>query len=226
MFPALARSQRASIGRAKALFHRYLLVTAGVSGLFAALIGGAALPIVETFLGHSYAAAVVPIIIMAAGGYVRALAATGGTMFAAVGRPAYDTAMQALRAAVLVGALIALLRFGVVGAAVASLTSLIALLPVWLLGLWRLGLRPMHACSTVARRLPAALACGATAALASELVTTPIVSLFLSVLLGSLCWLLISLVIDQPLLRELRDIGGRATRRTEGRGTVIQQASA
>jgi O-antigen/teichoic acid export membrane protein len=209
MFPALARSQRDSSERAKALFERYLLVTAGVSGLFAALIAGAAVPIVETFLGQSYAAAVVPIIIMAAGGYARALAATGGTMFAGVGRPAYDTAMQALRALVLVSALVALLRFGVVGAAVASLCSVVALVPLWLAGLSRLGISPGEVCSCVAHRLPAALVCGAAATLSAQLVTTPIASLLLSVLVGGLSWLLVSFLIDRALLHELSAIGRR-----------------
>ncbi len=213
VFPAFSRAHRRSQARTRELFHEYLLVTAGVSGLIAALLAGAASPLVHALLGDAYDGAIVPLIVMAGAGFLRAIAATGGALFSSVGRPVFDTAMQALRAGALVGGLVFLVQFGVAGAAVASLCSIVAILPAWALGLSKVGVAPTSAICTVARRIPAAGLAGTATALAASTIGAPLPALVLALAVGLAVWVSATALVDRPLLRQLLSVMPRILRR-------------
>src|SRR4051794_24764977 len=136
-FPALAVRARESPESAIATYPRYLTLTCGLAGPLAAVFAALALPTVAALLGPAYAAAAVPLAIMCIAGYLRALISTAGSLVLSLGRPALETMMGAIRATVLVVGIIALAPHGVVGAAVASLLSLVVTVPMWVLSLWR-----------------------------------------------------------------------------------------
>jgi O-antigen/teichoic acid export membrane protein len=216
MFPAFARSHRTSESQAKALFHRYLLVTAGVSALLAALLAGAAGPIIHVLVGAAYAGAVTPLVVMSAAGFLRGVTATGGALFAGAGRPVYDTLMQAFRACVLVGSILLLVRYGVTGAATASLCSVVAIIPPWLFGLSRLGIRPLGAVLTVLRRVPAAACAGTAAALVGPLAGQGLTALVAAVTAGLAVWTIVAVLVDRPFVDELLRMFRRVRRRRPG----------
>ena len=213
VFPAMARSHRLSPPRAHLIFHRYLMVTAGVSGLIAALLGATAGPLVHVLLGQAYAGAAVPLTIMAAAGFLRAVTATGGALFEGVGRPSYDTAMQALRACALIGSLLVLVRFGVNGAAVAALCSVTAMAPAFLYGLARLGLSPVDVAWNIGARIPAAAMAGVVAAVVARGISPPFVALLGGLACGLLTWVVAAFLLDRDLLRELAQTGRQLLRR-------------
>lgn len=152
-FPALARSSER--GQAAAQYARYLAVTAGLSGTLALVVGLGAQPLVLGLLGDVWRPAVVPVAIMSLAGFVRALLSTGGAMFLAAGQPHLDTQMQVIRTVILFACLGLIIPFGVVGAALASLVSVCACVPVWLRGLDRCGVRLALIRRTLAQRIPA-----------------------------------------------------------------------
>lgn len=152
-FPALARSSER--GQAAAQYARYLAVTAGLSGTLALLVGIGAQPLVLGLLGEIWRPAVVPVAIMSLAGFVRALLSTGGAMFLAAGQPRLDTQMQVIRTITLFASLVLIIPLGVVGAALASLVSVCACVPVWLRGLDRCGVELALVRRTLTKRTPA-----------------------------------------------------------------------
>lgn len=152
-FPALARSLER--GKVDDQYARYLAVTAGLSGTLALMVGLGAEPLVIGLLGEAWRPAVVPVAIMSVAGFIRALLSTGGAMFLAAGQPRLDTQMQVVRTITLLLGLLLIVPLGVLGAALASLLSVCACVPVWLRGLHRCGISLRLVRHTLARRLPA-----------------------------------------------------------------------
>ena len=162
-FPALARKARHSPALALATYPRYLLLTCGLAGPLAAVFAALAAPIVSALLGPAFAPAAAPLAIMCLAGYVRAVVSTAGSLVLGLGRPELDAFMGVARAVVLVVGVITLSRYGVVGAAVASLLSLLVTIPVWLWSLAKVGASPGRAVQVTLWRVPAAAMAGAAA---------------------------------------------------------------
>jgi O-antigen/teichoic acid export membrane protein/SAM-dependent methyltransferase len=203
-FPAFARSHEASPERARAAFRRYVALAAGLAAPAAAVIAATAPDLVRVVLGPAWTEAAGPLAIMAAAGFLHAVVGTGGAFFAGAGRPQLDTAIQTVRTVVLLGTLPALLAaHGVTGAAVASLASVAAAVPVWAHGVSRLGLDLLGTARAVATRLPAAAAAGAAAGAVVRLVAGPAASLAGSLAAAAAVWLAAVVGLDRGLRREL-----------------------
>jgi PST family polysaccharide transporter/lipopolysaccharide exporter len=203
-FPALARASEVSKSHAVQMYTRYLTLLAGIAGILAVTLLTLADPLVKVLLGEAWLPVIVPLGIMSIGGYCRALAASGGAIFLAMGKPAWDAWMQVVRACVLFIGLAALLRYGVVGAATASTVSTIAILPVWLGGLHSVGVSPTKVSFLVARRAPAIAASGLTTWFISRSVEEPILSLIVGATAGLVVWLCGIFLTDPPLTTELK----------------------
>ncbi len=205
-FPALAVRARESREWAIATYPRYLALTCGLAGPLAAVFAALSQPIVEALLGPAFAPAAVPLAIMCIAGYLRALISTAGSLVLSLGRPALDTAMGVLRASVLVGGMIVLAPHGIIGAAVASLLSLVVTVPVWFFGLYRVRARPWHAVATAAGRLPATLVAGAVAWAVAQLPWPALARVVVGSTAGFLAWVVAVFVLDRRLAAELTAI--------------------
>jgi O-antigen/teichoic acid export membrane protein len=205
-FPALAARARESREWAIDTYSRYLTLTCGLAGPLAAVFAALAQPLVAALLGPAYASAAAPLAIMCVAGYLRALVSTAGSLVLGLGRPALDTAMGAMRAAVLVLGIILLAPHGVVGAAIASLLSLVVTVPIWIFSLQRVGARPMHAMGVVVGRLPVALAGGGAAWAVAHLPWPPLLQVLAGCAAGVVGWILATVTLDRPLADELAAI--------------------
>jgi PST family polysaccharide transporter len=205
-FPALAVRARESREWAISTYSRYLTLTCGLAGPMAAVSAALAQPVVAALLGPAYANAAVPLAIMCVAGYLRALVSTAGSLVLGLGRPALDTAMGAMRAVVLVVAIIILAPHGVVGAAVASLLSLLVTVPVWMYSLWRVDARPLHAVAVAIGRLPVAAAAGGAAWAVAHLPLSPLVKVLVGSVAGLLAWVVATVTLDRPLADEVTAI--------------------
>ena len=140
---------------------------------------------------------------MCVAGYLRALISTAGSLVLSLGRPALDTAMGAIRATVLAVGIVMLAPHGIVGAAIASLLSLLVTVPVWLFSLYRVHARPLHAVAITAGRLPAAIAAGGAAWAVAHLPWPPLLQVVVGLAAGGVAWLAAVALFDRRLGDEL-----------------------
>lgn len=203
-FPFFSRLQDAEPGKREEMFLRYLALTSATAGFVAVLLAATAQDLVVVVLGRPWAEAGGVLAILATAGFVRAILASGGTYFMAGGQPQLDTSMQALRLAVLAGGLLVMLgTWGIEGAAVASLLSVVATVPFWLRGLRRLGYSPPELMRTVARPLPAVGAAGLGGLATSAILSDPLASLLTTSIVVLSSWLTLTAVLHPDLRREL-----------------------
>ena len=219
-FPALAQRAKEAPANAITAYHRYLLLTCGLAGPLAAVVAALAQPIVATLLGSAYAAAATPLAIMCVAGYLRAVVSTAGSLVLGLGRPSLDTLMSSARAVVLVVAIITLAPHGVVGAAIASLLSLVVTVPLWLMALALVDAHPAAAVSVALRRLPVAFIAGAGAWSVSLAPWGPLVTLLVGGLLGLVGAAIGTALFDRPLGRELSAMARRMRSGLAARGSV------
>ena len=213
-FPALSLVDREAAERTEAAFRRVVVLAVGIAAPVSALLGVLAWDLVPALLGSAWKEASTPLAIMAAAGLVRAIEATGGPLFLAVGQPYWDTAMQAVRTVVLIGGVALLIEpFGIRGAAFASLASVLAALPVWALGLQHTGLSSFQFSAVVVRRLPAAVLAGSAAWTAAQAVPSDLVALLLGLLAGCVFWCAYVWLIDRELRDELSSLYATFRRR-------------
>jgi O-antigen/teichoic acid export membrane protein len=208
-FPALAQRAKESPALAIDAYHRYLMLTCGLAGPLVAVVAALAQPIVATLLGPAYAAAATPLAIMCVAGYLRAIVSTSGSLVLGLGRPQLDTLMSSARAVVLVVAIVALARYGIVGAAVASLLSLVVTIPLWLFVLAKIGARPVAALGVVVRRLPVAVTAGAAAWSVTLVTWGPFARLLVGGAAGLVGGAIGVALFDRPLGRELSSVARR-----------------
>ena len=212
-FPALARKARDAPSRALATYPRYLMLTCGLAGPMAAILAALAEPTVSALLGPAFADAAVPLAIMCLAGYLRAVVSTAGSLVLGLGRPGLDTLMGVARAVVLVVGIIVFARYGVAGAAVASLLSLVVTVPVWLWSLAAVGASPGAAVHVTLLRLPAALTAGIAAWGVSLTGWGPVARLIIGLVAGLAGFLIGMYLFDSPLRRELASIVRQVRRR-------------
>ena len=212
-FPALAARARESPALAIATYPRYLMLTCGVAGPVAAVFAALAEPTVAALLGPAYAAAAAPLVILCLAGYLRAVVSTSGSLVLSLGRPQLDALMGTARALVLVVGIIALAPHGVVGAAVASLMSLLVTVPVWLFSLWRVDAHPWHAVQIAIGRLPVAICAGGAAYVVAQLPWGPLPRVVAGTIAGAVGRAVAITLFDRPLGRELAVILRRARRK-------------
>lgn len=203
-FPAFARRQGLDPEFASTAFTRVLTVSVGLSAPAAAIIAGTSEDLVLGLLGSQWREAIAPVTILAAAGYLRSIAATGGPLFLGLGRPELDTHMQVIRTVVLFTGLMILVRaHGAVGASVASLASVAVLLPVWGRGLHRVGFNPARALTIIGRSIPAPAAAGGVAFVVSSLIEGHLQALVAGVTCGLITWAILVRLLDRPLFTEL-----------------------
>jgi PST family polysaccharide transporter len=96
----------------------------------------AAPEIVTGLLGEKWRGVVAPLRLLSVAGFLRALAATGGPLFAGTGRPHLDFWMNLARASAIAAAVYPLTRaLGVLGTCTSVVFALVAALPVWAVGI-------------------------------------------------------------------------------------------
>lgn len=202
--PFLSRLENADPGRREETFLRYLHLTSASAGVVATLLVVTAPDLVVVVLGQAWAEAGGVLAILAGAGFIRAIVGSGGIYFLARGRPQLDTLMQALRFAVLAAGLLLMLgRWGIEGAAIASLLSVLATVPFWLRGLRQFGYSCLQLLGVVARPLPALVVSGLVGHAASDLVAQPLPSLLVSSAVVILLWSLLTAVLQPDLRQEL-----------------------
>jgi lipopolysaccharide exporter len=211
-FPALAQRAKESPGHALAAYPRYLLLTCGLAGPLAVVFAALAQPIVATLLGPAFSAAATPLAIMCLAGYLRAVVSTAGSLVLSLGRPELDTLMNVVRGVVLVVGIITLTRYGINGAAVASLLSLVVTIPLWLATLAMVGASPVVAVRVALRRLPAAITAGGAAWAVSLVEWGPVVRLLVGSTAGLIGGIVGIAVFDRPLGLELASVARRVRR--------------
>ena len=205
-FPALAARARESRDWAITTYPRYLTLTCGLAGPLAAVFAALAQPIVAALLGPEFAPAAAPLAIMCVAGYLRALISTAGSLVLSLGRPALDTAMGAIRATVLVVGIVMLAPHGIVGAAIASLLSLLVTVPVWIFSLHRVHAGPLHALAITVGRLPVAVAAGGAAWGVAHLPWPPLLQVVAGIAAGVIAWGVAVALLDRRLGHELLSI--------------------
>ncbi len=206
-FPALARTHERSPAKAIVAFRRYLLVATGIAAPIALFIAVSSRDIVLGLLGAQWADASTPMAVMAFAGLLHAVTGTGGPFFRGVGRPHLDTAMQVVRAAVLLGTVPPLLHaYGVTGAGIAAVASAAATIPLWATGLVRTGAGLASSVGVVAARLPAAILAAGVAWIAGRAIDAPMASLLASAIAGVATWAAAAWLLDRELVTELRGL--------------------
>lgn len=186
---------------------RYVRLVVGVAAMLGALVAALAAPLIEALLGPRWLPAVAPLIVLSAAGVLRSLAATGGALFLGVGRPGLDARMQWVRAGVLVPALALVLPFGVLGAAVASLLSVIGALLAWSAGLGAVGMTRVTVVREASKRLPApAVALAVTMLVSRPIAASPWFALLVGSVTFLVVWSLLVWVADRSLFRELLSV--------------------
>ncbi len=205
-FPALAVRARESREWALATYPRYLTLTCGLAGPLAAVFAATAQPLVAALLGSEFAPAATPLAIMCVAGYLRAVVSTAGSLVLSLGRPALDTMMGAVRATVLVVGIVTLAPHGVVGAAIASLLSLVVTVPMWAVSLWRVQAGATRAIGIAVGRLPAAAVAGGTAWAIAHLPWPPLVRVIVGIGCGLVAWIVTVVLVDRRLSTELASI--------------------
>lgn len=208
-FPALSRVDDHE--RRIDAYRRSLVVVVGLAAPMAALLVVLAQPLILSLLGTEWRSAVTPLAIMAVAGFLRAVFATGGPLFAAVGRPDLGTWMLVCRTALLfLGLALLLGRYGISGAAWASLISVVGMGPFWLHGLHRIRHAPRTMALTVIGRLPGAVATGILAFAGSLVVDSNAWSVVFGLVAGSTAYVVWVAFADRALRTGIREIVTRA----------------
>jgi len=208
-FPALSRVEERQ--RRIDAYRRVLVVVAGLAAPMAALLVVLAQPLVLSLLGPEWRPAVTPLAIMAVAGLLRAVFATAGQLFPAVGRPDLGTWMLAARTALLFLGLVVLLDpYGITGAAWASLISVAGMGPLWLYGLHRIQHSSRTMVATVALRIPGAVVAGLVALAATYAIDSDGWSLLIGLLAGTGAFVVWVALADTTLRTGLRDIVSRS----------------
>lgn len=203
-FPFLSRLQDAEAGKRQGVYLRYLTLTSATAGFVSALMTVTAADLVAILLGETWLQASGVLAILAVAGYVRAIVASGGTYFMAGGHPQLDTSMQAARLVVLtVGLALMLGIWGIEGAALASLLSVLATVPFWLRGMRRLGYTSIQLLSAVVRPIPAVVVGGLAAVAVNTIVTGSLWSLVAASTAAVVSWIMLTAVLNPDLRGEL-----------------------
>ena len=183
---------------------RYVRLVVGIAAMLGAAVAALATPFIEALLGPRWLPAVPPLVVLSAAGVVRALAATGGALFLGAGRPGLDARMQWVRAGVLLPALALVLPYGVLGAAAASLISVLGALLAWGLGLRALDMDRVTIVMEALRRLPVpAIALAVTVLVSRSIIAGPWHALLGGSLTFVTVWSLLIWVGDRSLFKEL-----------------------
>jgi PST family polysaccharide transporter len=205
--PFLARMQTMSPEVRNGVYVRYLALTGAIAGAVATVLTVTAPDLVMVVLGSAWADASTPLALLAIAGFVRAVLATGGAYFMAYGSPQLDTLMQAVRAVVLVGGIAIFFGpWGIDGVALASLLSVVSVVPFWLTGLKRLDVPRTMALRAVVGPLSVAVAAGSTAYAGGLLVDAPLPSLAATGGIAIATWLIFTALFQPSLYRELVDL--------------------
>ena len=130
-FPAYARVQDDVVRLRRAYFltvEAVSCVTFPVAAVLLVLAG----PLTRVVLGESWLAVASVLPALVAAGSVRALAATGGALYAGTGQPRLDFQMSLVRTALMLALILPLMRLlGVAGAALAVLVGALTTLPFY-----------------------------------------------------------------------------------------------
>ena len=210
-FPFLSRA-RDGDGGIDDLFLRYVGLLAAISGILAVLVALTAHDLVVLLLGDAYGAAVVPVAVMSVAGFLRAILSASGHLALASGRPKLEAKVQIWRAVGLLALIWLVIPFGIVGAAVASLGSLVAAIPPAWSAVRAVGHNPRAAARAVLARLPA-LGCGAIAVASATWLLDGAVSLVVSWVVGFLVWAAAVAAFDAPVRQDLQRVVARMVRR-------------
>jgi O-antigen/teichoic acid export membrane protein len=206
-FPTFARASERADADLERTFLAALALSAGVAGGAAALLLATAPDLVPALVGSQWEPAIVPLQLMATAGYVRAVLATGGPLFQGAGLPHLDTALQVVRAVVLLTGVALLVQdHGIRGASVASLASVVLVLPIWAIGLGRVGIRSGAAFRVVLGRLPAALVAGGIAWAVAGTIGPHLAATVAGFASGGAAWLIVVAVADRTMATSLRSL--------------------
>lgn len=210
-FPAIALKFREG-DRAVETYSRYVLLVASFAIPMGLYLAAMAEPLVLLLVGPAWLATVTPIAIIGIAAGIRSLTATGSALFLAAGRPGLDTAMETARALALGVGLLLIMRFELVGAALAVLISNLAAVPVWLGGCRSIGGEASHLLP-ILKRLPlAAIPAIVATPLAAGL--APALGLIVSAPLGFGLYVLITKRYDHELWQEWARVA-RSLRQTK-----------
>lgn len=216
-YPHLARLWQRDRVEASAFYLRYLGVVTAVGALIAATLAFAAGPTVEVVFGHRYREAVVPLAIMSGAGFLRAMLGTGGQLFLAAGRAEADTRMQVWRVLALACTIWLVVPWGIRGAALASLFSIIATVPSWGYGLRQLGLHvPTITRVVLSRSSFGVAAAGVAAAIVGMFRLGTLPTLLLSASGSVTLWIAAVRILDRDLWEEMLHGGARLLRSARG----------
>jgi lipopolysaccharide exporter len=124
-FPAYSKLQGDS-EKLRAGYLKVVQLTAAISFLLTGLIFSLGEDFTKIILGEKWLRMVPAMRVLVFGGLVRSLAATGGYLFHAVGKPSIDTKLQFLRLAVLAVLIYPfIIYWGIIGASAVALLSII-----------------------------------------------------------------------------------------------------
>ncbi len=135
MMPAYAKVQddRERLGRA---FVEVFGTALSVGGPLAAFIVLAAPDLVPVILGPEWLSAIIPLQILAVGGFLRSVIGVSSPVFVGTGHPKIQFWKSLIRAVVTLGSIYPLtVRYGVPGTALAGVLGVVALSPLFLLAL-------------------------------------------------------------------------------------------
>lgn len=206
--PGIAAMERAGTGQTRLAYLSYVRLCAATTGAVAAVTIPLAPGLVSGILGEQWSFIVAPFRIFAIGAVGRAIMATGGHLFIGIGRPAAVAVNQAVRLAVLIiGLLVAVPIYGVLGAAWASTGSVAFGMATWAYQLRWSSVGVVETLKAVSRGFPPALAVAAATAVGARLVdgsfvATLLVAAIAAAVGGMAVWW------DAVLRRDLRTIRG------------------
>jgi O-antigen/teichoic acid export membrane protein len=132
-FPALS-TVADTPERFRSIYLRMMSTLFMVNVVIAVVLLLGAEQIVRLFLGDDWLAAAPALRLLAIAGFLRSIVTVGGQVFQAAGHPRFDARMNGVRLAVLAVAVIpAIDRWGIEGAAVAVIASMVAVVPMFFL---------------------------------------------------------------------------------------------
>ncbi len=151
---------------------------------------------VRIFLGEKWVPMILPLKILVFAGFVRAVAATGGPLFRAVGEPKIDFKMNLVRVALIAATIYPLtIYWGIAGASISVLLGISGTLPIW----WSRssGATRLSAKSVLKAVTPAFLGSalmGGSLAVLSWLIGSGLIQFFSLILIGAAVYLTSSLL--------------------------------
>lgn len=123
-FPAYAKIHD-NLPRFREAYLKVLNITGFLSFLISGLVFALASDFTKIFLGEKWMPMVPAMQVLVLAGLVRSLAATGGTIFHAIGKPQIDTKLQIIRLSVLAALIYPLsVKWGITGASIAVFWSI------------------------------------------------------------------------------------------------------